>query len=74
MENKSKTELRCEELGIEELFVDYVRLQRRVDDLEGTLACVLQGLVDAETPEERLAAVEIADVLPTVRVHRRLTV
>lgn len=70
---KSKTELRCEELGIEEFFADYVRLQRRVDDPEGTLARVLRGLVDAETREERLAAVEFADALPTVRVHRCLS-
>lgn len=71
MEEKSKTELRCEELGLEEFFVDYVRLQRRVDDLEATLGKVLQGLVDADTREERLAAVEIADVLPTIEVHCR---
>jgi hypothetical protein len=70
-ELKGNTERRLEELGLEEFFGDYVRLQKRVDDLESTLARVLQGLVGAETQEERLAAVELADVLPTIRVHRQ---
>ena len=68
---KEQIELRCEELGIEELFWSFIRLQMRVDDLESTLAHVLQGLVDAETKEERQAAVELADALPTIAVHRR---
>lgn len=59
-----------EEVDVQDLFWDTIRLQRRADDLESTLAHVLQGLVEAETREERLAAVEIADVLPTIRVHR----
>jgi chromosome segregation ATPase len=62
-----------EQQEIEDIRRDIRHNERRIDDLESTLARVLQALVDAQTREERLAAVEIADVLPTIRVHRRLS-
>lgn len=58
------------EQQLEEIRKDLRHNERRIDDLEATLAHALQGLVDAETREERRVAVELADVLPTFKVHR----
>ncbi len=60
------------EQQLEDVRKDNRHTERRLDDLEATLARVLNALTDAETREERMAAVEIADELPTIRVHRRL--
>jgi chromosome segregation ATPase len=68
---KRRKEGNTEQQELEHIRKDIRHNERRIDDLQTSLAKVLQGLVDAETREERLAAVEMADVLPTVRVHRR---
>jgi hypothetical protein len=69
---KEPLELRCEGLGIEQLFWDHIRLQTRLDDLEGILGQTFAALVDAQTREERQKAVEVADAIETIAVHRRL--
>jgi hypothetical protein len=62
------------EQHLEEVRKNIRHNERRIDDLEPTLAQVLQALAEAETREERLAAVELADGLPTIKGHRSLGV
>jgi hypothetical protein len=65
------TEQRMEELGLGEFWSDFLPLERRVDDLEEVLARTLSALAAAQTKEERLAAIELIDELPSMRVHRQ---
>lgn len=69
-EDRSDEERRFEELGLEEFFWSFIRLQSRVDDLESVLASALDALAAAETAEQRRAAVEITNQLPTMRAAR----
>lgn len=69
---KEEIELRCEELGIEELFWSYIRLQRRVDDLEATLGRVFAAIAETQSLEQLREAVAIGDQIETIKVHRRL--
>jgi hypothetical protein len=68
---EKNTEQRMEELGLGEFWRDFLHLERRVDDLEEVLARTLSVLAAAQTKEERQAAVELVDELPTMRVHRQ---
>lgn len=69
-EDRSAEERRFEELGLEEFFWSFVRLERRLDDLESILASALDALAAAETPEQRRAAVEITNQLATMEAAR----
>ena len=64
------TERRMEELGIESFWSDCLSLERRLDDLEEVLARALSAIATAESKEERIDALKLVDVLPTMRVHR----
>ncbi len=70
---KKTTEQRMEELGLEEFWSDFLHLERRVDDLEATLAKALSALAAAEGKEARLEALKVLDDLGTMRVHRALS-
>ena len=69
-DDRSAEEKRFEDLGLEQFFWSFVRLERRVDDLETVLASALDALAAAETPAERRAAVEVTNQLATMRAAR----
>jgi hypothetical protein len=71
VEERTEQGKRMEELGLGELWSDFLHLERRVDDLEEVLAKTLSALAAAESKEERQAAIELVDELPTMRVHRQ---
>jgi hypothetical protein len=59
-----------EELRLGDFRFDFLHLERRIDDLEEVLAKTLSAAA-AETKEERLAALDPVDELPTIPAHRK---